>query len=75
MHLNFEICKLVDCCCEVFEFGFEFGNGFGFEFGFGFGFEFWIWIWIWFLQVKINEFCIKDFFGANEVNIKKKKLF
>jgi hypothetical protein len=39
MHLNFEICKLVDCCCEVFEFGFEFG------FGFGFGFEFWIWIW------------------------------
>jgi hypothetical protein len=45
MHLNFEICKLVDCCCEVFEFGFEFGNGFGFEFGFGFGFEFWILIW------------------------------
>jgi hypothetical protein len=32
MHLNFVICKLVDCCCEEFEFGFA--NGFRFEFGF-----------------------------------------
>jgi hypothetical protein len=24
MHLNFVICKLVDCCCEKFEF--EFAN-------------------------------------------------
>jgi hypothetical protein len=37
MHLNFVICKLVDCCCEEFEF----------EFGFGFwilDIGYWIWI-------------------------------
>jgi hypothetical protein len=33
------------------DFGFGFGNGNGFGFGFGF------------LQVKINEFCIKDYYG------------
>jgi hypothetical protein len=44
-----EICKLIDCCCEEFEFGNRFGFGFGFEF------EFEI------LEMDL-EFCIRDYF-------------